>query len=75
MIKLIISHKNACNGVIPDGYLIYDHAIFENNNIVEFYSKGQLVARLRGEYDGFENTLELDDTIFEDEEEELIYRG
>jgi len=71
MSKLIISHLNGCNGKIPDGYLIYDSAIFENNQIVEFYLKGQLIARLRGEYSDGE--LKLEDSIFKDEEEALLH--
>ena len=70
MSKLLISHLNGCNGEIPDGYLIYDY-VFESNQIVEFYLKGQLIARLRGEYSDGE--LKLEDTIFEDEKEELMH--
>lgn len=71
MPKLIISHINGCNGVIADGYLLYDSTISKNNKIVEFYTKGQLVARLRGDYS--EGELKLEDTIFEDEKEELLH--
>ena len=71
MPKLIISHKNACNGVIPDGYLIYDSVWQDKKNkIVEFYVRGHLIARLRGDF--AIHTFELDDSIFEDETEDLI---